>query len=168
VLRVEPVSSTHDRTGFDCGNPSLNTFLKTTARQHGEKGVSRTFVLVDSDAPSMIIGFFTLTLCEVEAESLPAAQETRYPQHRLPAVRLVRLGVANFHKKKGYGGMLVAEAVSRTLIVAAQAGSVGLFVDAKDGDAIAFYQHFGFVHIPGRPNQLFLPLKTLRASQSST
>ena len=64
--------------------------------------------------------------------------------------------------------MLVAEAVSRTLIVADQAGSVGLFVDAKDRDAIAFYEHFGFVHIPDRPSQLFLPIKTLRASQSGT
>jgi hypothetical protein len=62
---------------------------------------------------------------------------------------------------------LLAEAVSRTLIIADHAGSIGLFVDAKSRDAADFYKHFGFVHLPGQHNKLFLPLKTLRAAQAN-
>jgi GNAT superfamily N-acetyltransferase len=167
VLRVELLSRAHDRTGFNCGTPALNLFLRTIARQHGEKGVSRTLVLVDSDKPADIIGFFTLTLCEVEAASLSFSKESHYPQHKLPAVRLARLAVSKTYQNKGNGGILLAEAVSRTLIIADHAGSIGLFVDAKSRDAADFYKHFGFVHLPGQHNKLFLPLKTLRAAQAN-
>ncbi len=44
----------HDRAGFDCGVPGLNTFLKATARQHGKKGISRTFVLTDG-SPTILV-----------------------------------------------------------------------------------------------------------------
>ena len=65
MLRIEPLSRRHDRTCFNCGNPALNNYLQKTALQHIEKGISRTFVLIDTDAPMKISGFFTLAGCEV-------------------------------------------------------------------------------------------------------
>ena len=49
MLKIEPLTRGHDREAFDCGNNELNQnqYLKKTARQHTEKGISRTFVLVD-------------------------------------------------------------------------------------------------------------------------
>jgi len=46
--------------------------LKQTARQHAERGISRSFVLVDEDAavPNPILGFFLLNICLIESESL--------------------------------------------------------------------------------------------------
>ena len=122
----------HDRSRFDCGVPELNSFLRVTARQHGDKGISRTFVLSDQEKPSAIIGYFTLTLCEVRTEHLPAAYAKKYPQHGLPAVRLARLAVSGKNQRKGYGGLLLSEAIHRTLLIAEQAGLIGLFADAKD------------------------------------
>jgi len=49
MLRVEPLSRLHDRKSFDCGQPALNDYLQKTALQHIEKGISRTFVLIDTD-----------------------------------------------------------------------------------------------------------------------
>jgi hypothetical protein len=45
---------------------------------------------------------------------------------------------------KGYGKMLIAAALRKFLIIHEQAGSIGLFVDAKDQAAASYYSRFGF------------------------
>jgi len=152
----------HDRSRFDCGVPELNSFLKATARQHSDKGISRTFVLSEQERPATIFGYFTLTLCEVRTGHLPSAYAKKYPQHGLPAVRLARLAVSVKYQGKGFGGLLLAEAIHRTVLIAEQAGLIGLFVDAQDERAHQFYERYGFVSLPGHALQLFLPLETLR------
>lgn len=163
MLQIVPLSSDHDRTGFSCGVPELETFIKAVARQHAVKGISRTFVLSDSQHPKVVLGFFTLSLCEVRAEDLPEARAKLYPSHALPAVLLARLAVARSRQGKGFGKLLLAEAIHRTILIAEQAGLVGLFVDAKDAGARSFYEHFGFVGLSDQPARLFLPVQTLRA-----
>jgi GNAT superfamily N-acetyltransferase len=162
VPEIVSLSRNHDRAGFDCGVPELNSFLKATARQHSDKGISRTFVLSEHERPAVIFGYFTLTLCEVRTEDLPAAYAKKYPQHGLPAVRLARLAVSRKYQRKGYGGLLLAEAVYRTVLIAEQAGVIGMFVDAKEERAYKFYERYGFVSLPGHASQLFLPIETLR------
>lgn len=164
MLKIAPLSREHDRASFYCGVAELNAFLKATARQHGEKGLSRTFVLTESDTTSVIFGFFTLALCEITAEHLPTSYSAKYPKHSLPAVRLARLAVSLRHQGKGYGSFLIAEAVHRTVLIANQAGSIGLFVDAKNDNARDFYMRYGFISLPGQDKTLFLPLKTLRSA----
>jgi GNAT superfamily N-acetyltransferase len=161
VPEIVPLDRSHYRTVFDCGVPELNTFLKATARQHGQKGISRTFVLTDGSPH--LLGFFTLTVCEVAAECLPPAHACAYPSHALPAVRLARLAVSRKHQGHGFGHILLAEAVYRTAVIAEQAGVIGLFVDAKDNKARSFYERYGFLAIPNHPLQLFLPIATIRS-----
>lgn len=69
MAEFQALSRKHDRAAFDCGSEPLNSFLKTTARQHQDRGISRTFVLIDpmSAAPLRILGYFTLSACEGEA-----------------------------------------------------------------------------------------------------
>ncbi|MBI5142023.1 MAG: GNAT family N-acetyltransferase [Nitrospirae bacterium] len=152
----------HDRNGFDCGVPALNEFLRTIARQHSSKGISRTFVLT-AGTPAML-GFYTLTLCELSVEQLPDDYARKYPLHGLPAVRLARLAVSRKEQGKGYGKLLLADAVHRTSLIAGHAGVIGLFVDAKDDEAGRFYEQFGFLAIPDHPLQLFLPISTVQAA----
>jgi len=162
VPEIVTLERSHNRGGFDCGVPELNAFLKATARQHAQKGISRTFVLTDG-SPA-ILGFFTLTLCELHSEQLPSSQARKYPLHGLPAVRLARLAISRKEQKKGYGELLLAEAVHRTALIAEQAGVIGLFVDAKNETARRFYERYGFMAIPEHPLQLFLPIETIRAA----
>jgi GNAT superfamily N-acetyltransferase len=158
---IVPLDRGHDRSGFDCGVPELNTFLRTTARQHAQKGISRTFVL--TDGTPVIHGFFTLILCEIIPKSLPAVYARKFPSHSLPAVRLARLAVSRKYQGKRFGELLLAEAIHRTALVAEQAGVIGLFVDAKDDAARRFYKRYGFMAIPEHPLQLFLPIDTIRS-----
>lgn len=160
---IVPLDKNHDRSGFDCGVPELNTFLKSTARQHGKKGISRTFVLTDG-AP-VILGYFTLTLCEVESTLLTATLADKYPTHPLPAVRLARLAVSRKSQGNGLGELLLSEAIYRTALIAEQAGVIGLFVDAKNDSAQRFYLYYGFLPIPEQPLKLFLPVETILSTQ---
>jgi hypothetical protein len=72
VYRIELLSQVHDREGFDCGCEPLNSYFQHTARQHTERGISRTFVLVEEDAdePKPVLGFFTLNICQIRADEL--------------------------------------------------------------------------------------------------
>ena len=163
MLIIRSLDASHNRAGFDCGTDLLNDFLCKTARQHKEKGLSNTFVLLDENDPANILGFFTLSFLEIDLSSLPPEQARRLPKtSRLPAAKLARLAVDRRCQGKGYGAILLADAVKRIVATVKESGGiVGLFVDAKDEKAGQFYLHFGFIALQDSPLSLFLPLRTL-------
>jgi len=159
-LKIETLSRSHNRAAFNCGNQELNQYLRNTARQHTEKGISRTFVLLDDSNPSEILGFFTLTACEIHVEKLPRKYAKKYPA-KAPAAKLARLAVTKKLQKKGLGSHMMINAIERILKVSEHLGIIGFFVDAKNAEAKAFYEQFGFLPLPDNPLELFLPLATL-------
>ncbi len=163
---IEPLNKSHDREQFDCGVEVLNQFLRSTARQHIQKGISRTFVLSEQDFPH-VIGFFTLTICEVRSEKLPSAIAKKYPA-QVPGVKLARLAVAKQWQRQGIGEILMVEAMQRALLVADTAGGIGLFVDAKDEAAQSYYARYGFIILEDNPLAMFLPLSVLRTLNLAT
>lgn len=161
MLRIETVSRDHNRSGFDCGNDALNQYLKKIARQHLNKGISRTFVLVDDNMPTEVLGFFTLVSCEIFVDKLPRKYAKKYPS-KAPAAKLARLAVAKDRQRQGLGTHMMINAVERVIRVSQDLGIIGFFVDAKDNKAKAYYEQFGFIQLPDNPLELFLPLATLR------
>lgn len=163
MLRVELLDATHDRGGFDCGVEPLNRYLQQIARQHIVKGISKTFVLVDEHAaaPKPVLGFFTISLCQVLGQQVPAKWARKLPE-QIPAMRLGRLAVAQTQQGAGYGRTLLVDALHRIARVADLAGGIGLFVDAKDEAAAAFYARFGFEPTPSGPLTLFMSTETIR------
>jgi GNAT superfamily N-acetyltransferase len=163
VLKVELLDATHDRGRFDCGVEPLNRYFQQIARQHMAKGISKTFVLLDEHAvaPKPVLGYFTLSLCQVLGQELPEKWAKKLPE-QIPAMRLGRLAVTQAHQGMGFGQALLVEALQRTARVADLAGGIGLFVDAKDETAAAFYARFGFEPTPARPLTLFMPAETIR------
>jgi hypothetical protein len=160
-LKIEPISRSHNRRGFDCGSLDLNQYLQNTARQQSEKGISRTFVLVEANNPGEILGFFTLTACEILVEKLPPRFVKKYSM-RASAAKLARLAVARLRQKQGLGAFMTLNAMERVLLIAEHMGIIGFFVDAKDEGAAGFYRHFGFIPLPDNPLELFLPIATIR------
>jgi len=163
VLKVELLDATHDRSGFDCGVEPLNRYLQQIARQHIVKGISKTFVLVDEHAapPKPVLGFFTISLCHVLGQQVPEKWAKKLPE-QIPAMRLGRLAVTRTQQGAGFGKTLLVEALNRVARVAKIAGGIGLFVDAKDEVAAAFYARFGFEPTPSGPLTLFMPTETIR------
>lgn len=166
--KIELLAKSHDRDGFDCGSEPLNLFLKQTARQHAERGISRTFVLVNETtaAPKPILGFFSLNICQIKSESLSAQEAKRLPRD-VAGVRLGRLAVAKAHQRQGIGKTLLVAAMEKFIEIFNSAGGIGLFVDAKDQDAKRYYEQFGFVSLASNELELFLPVKTLQETLGS-
>lgn len=162
-LIIELLTRSHDRRGFDCGNTDLNRYLLQTARQHIDKGISRTFVLVDDEDPSQILGFYTLAFCEIFINKLPVKWAKKLPE-RPPATKLARLAVVKHMQQKGLGTHMMIDAMDKVLKVSEHIGIIGFFVDAKNDEAASFYSQFGFIPLPDSPLELFLPIETLRQS----
>ena len=88
-MQILSLTGAHDRHDFDCGRPELNDWLRQIARQHADKGLSRTFVAIQEEAPERICGYYALTLAEIEQRQLPEALRKKLP-HRIPGIRLGR------------------------------------------------------------------------------
>jgi ribosomal protein S18 acetylase RimI-like enzyme len=163
VHKIELLAKTHDRDGFDCGSEPLNLFLKQTARQHAERGISRTFVLVDEavPVPKPIVGFFSLNICQIKSESLTPQEAKKLPRE-VAGVRLGRLAVAKANQRQSIGKALLVAAMGKFIEIFNTAGGIGLFVDAKDQEAKRYYEQFGFVSLPSNELELFLPVKTIQ------
>ena len=166
--KIELLAKSHDRDEFDCGSEPLNLFLKQTARQHAERGISRTFVLVDeaATAPKPILGFFSLNICQIKSESLTPAEAKKLPRD-VSGVRLGRLAVSLTHQRQGIGKTLLVAAMGKFIEIFNSAGGIGLFVDAKDQDAKRYYEQFGFVPMPSNELELFLPVRTIQEAIAS-
>lgn len=161
MLKIECLGPGHDREGFDCGSAELNDYLKKTARQHLEKGLSKTFVLMNDGEPERILGFLTLAVCEVQAQTLPPKLVRKYPQ-LVPAAKLARLAVAKDRQREGLGKLMMVHALQQAIRVSDSMGIIGFFVDAKNEDARRYYEQYGFMALPDNRLKLFLPLATLK------
>jgi len=157
-MQVQALAGDHDRQGFDCGRQELNNWLRQVARQHQDKGLSKIFVAVREEAPDRICGYYALTLAELENRHLPEVWRRKLPR-RIPGVRLGRLAVDRQYQGKGLGELLLVDALTRAQRIYAEAGGIGLFVDALDEQAAGYYLNFGFEASPDNPLLLFLPVK---------
>ena len=164
MYKIELLSRAHDREGFDCGSEPLNAYFRQTARQHTERGISRTFVLVEEGAThehKPVLGFFTLNICQIRAEQLSPELARKLPREAA-GIKLGRLAISADRQRQGLGRMLLVAAMTKVIEVFESAGGIGLFVDAKDEAAKAYYERFGFIALPDNSLQLFLPLATLK------
>lgn len=161
MKRIELLDKSHNRTEFDCGNHALNQYLQQTARQHTQRGISRTFVLIDSSQATTIIGYFTLSICEIRSVKLPPNIAKKYPQ-TIAGIKLARLAVNKTYQRQGIGEILMIDAMKKAVNIAGLAGVIGLFVDAKDETAKNYYARYGFISLEDNDLSMFLPLPTIR------
>ena len=64
------------------------------------------------------------------------------------------------------GETLLVDAFRRVLSGASALGCYGVIVDAKDSDALAFYQPYGFEPLPPDwyPRRMFIAIDTVRSA----
>jgi predicted N-acetyltransferase YhbS len=158
-MEIHSLQSHHDTKSFSCGNDALDTWFRNIAIQHIRKGISRSYVAVEPDDPKQVLGFYSLTVGEAESGKLPATIAKKLP-NKIPVVLLGRLAVATHAQSKGIGGILLVDALRRTVRVASEIGISAILVDAKDMKAASFYEHFGFQMLPDSQQRLVLPIKT--------
>ncbi|TLS72802.1 GNAT family N-acetyltransferase [Mariprofundus erugo] len=160
---IEPLSRCHNRRGFQCGVGELDYFLGKVAMQHADKGISRTFVMVPEENRTIIIGFYTLTVCEVKFDQFASDDSKPLPKnHPIPAAKLARLAVARDFRGQHFGTKLLIHAMESFLQAQSVVGMSALFVNAKDDQAACFYRKYGFSPCSDDPLCLYLPTDTIR------
>ncbi len=159
---LEPLHKRHNRRGFNSGRLELDMYLGKTAMQHIDKNISKTFVLVEDENPTVIIGYYTLAPCVIEAETLPAEQIKKLPKHGLIGAKVGRLAVAEPYQGQGYGKFLLISAMEKFIFIADNLGLVALFVDAKNEHVACFYKKIGFEICCDDPLHLFMPTKKIK------
>jgi GNAT superfamily N-acetyltransferase len=165
-FRIEPLSSTHDRTRFVSGSAPLDRYLREQASQDIKRRIATCFVAVNVETQE-IAGFYTLTATSVAIDALAPDITRRLPRYPLvPAALLGRLAVSQNFQGRGLGAALLADALLRT--ARAEVGVFAMLVDAKDEAAQRFYEKHGFTLLPGEARRLVLPIATaVRAIEGS-
>jgi GNAT superfamily N-acetyltransferase len=155
-FRIEPLSRDHDRPGFVSGSHALDRYFREQASQDIKRRIATCFVAVSVTARE-VAGYYTLTAASVALDALAPEIAKRLPRHPVvPAVLLGRLAVARHYQGQGLGGILLADALTRT--ARAELGVFAMVVDAKDNAAQRFYEHYGFTLLPGEMRRLCLPI----------
>lgn len=149
-------SKIHDCAAFDCGTPELNDYLRRRATQDRRRNFTQVYVLVDTDAPSQVLGYYTLSAAQVDTAQISEKERRRLPRYPIPCFRMGRFAVQQNIQGRGLGKQILGCAVDRCLRVREEVAANALIVDAKDADARSFYEHFGFVPFADRPLSLYL------------
>ncbi len=150
----------HILENFDCGNDTLNAWLKRRASKNESSGASRTYVVCHQDH---VIAYDTLATGAVHCRQAPGRIRRNMPDP-IPVMVLGRLAVHLDWQKKGLGGDLLADAVKRTLQAAEIAGIRAFVVHALSEEAKQFYERFGFQPSPTDPMDLLITLKDAQAN----
>jgi GNAT superfamily N-acetyltransferase len=153
----EPLRADHDLSHFECGEPSLNDWLKRRALANQLNGASRTFVVLDEE--QNVVGYYALAAGAVSHENATGGVRRNMPDP-VPVLVLGRLAVAHRAQGRRGGAALLQDAVLRAMAVAENAGVRALLVHALNDRAKAFYEHYGFLSSPIDPMTLMLRLQS--------
>jgi GNAT superfamily N-acetyltransferase len=151
ISNPEPLAAGHDLSGFSCGKPALDRWLKTRALSNQEKGFTAVIVVHEANR---VIGFYGLAPTAVVPSTLPRSIRTRQPPDPVPCLLLGQLATDLNWIGKGVGTGLLKHALQRCVAAAQLVGGRALLVNAVDADAADFWRRRGF--IPSKDDPLLL------------
>jgi len=162
---VELDKSLHDRSTFDCGEPELNTFIKTQAMKHMAAGISRTLLLPSTtplgDGTLPIRAFYTISVSAISKKSLPPDQARKLPHYPIPVFVLAQLAVHHSYQTKGLGKITLITALKHFVAIQAHMKAYAIVVDCLNQHSEKFYSKYGFekLCIHNDRVRMFLPMK---------
>ncbi|MDP1932075.1 MAG: GNAT family N-acetyltransferase [Gammaproteobacteria bacterium] len=153
----QPLAATHKVDEFECGEPTLDEWLKRRAMINQLSGGSRTFVVGDQN--SSVYGYYSMAAGAV-SHQMATGQVRRNMPDPVPVMVLARLAVDLRAQGIKLGASLLQDAVNRAVVVSRNAGVRALLVHALHDRAREFYEHYGFQPSPSHPMTLMLRLTT--------
>ncbi|MGX5849427.1 GNAT family N-acetyltransferase [Mesorhizobium sp. PL10] len=157
----ELLTAAHDVSGFSCGKPSLDHWLKTRALSNQEKGF--TVVLVVHEA-GRVAGYYGLAPTAVVPSMLPRSIRTGQPPDPVPCLLLGQLATDIGRAGLGIGTGLLKHALQRCVQASELIGGRALMVNAVDAEAAQFWQRRGFLPTRDDPLVLFRSIAAIAAS----
>lgn len=157
----EPITASHDVSGFSCGKPVLDRWLKTRALSNQEKGFTAVIVVHDDNR---VVGYYGLAPTAVLPNHLPRAIRTGQPPDPVPCLLLGQLAIDERWIGQGIGTGLVKHALQRCVAAASLIGGRALIVNAVDSEAAFFWRRRGFIASKDDPLILFRSMSDITAS----
>ncbi len=156
-MAINSLDETHNCAPFDCGEETLNHYLKTYALIHSKSGFGRTFVGIE-DTPR-VFGYHTIAPSAVNPGVLPEYVPKYYPT---PVILLGRLAVDRERQGTGLGKDLLIDSLKRARELADLGGGYAVYVEALNERARDFYLRFGFKQCTDNELHLYLRMKAIR------
>ena len=158
ISAPQALADHHLVDAFECGEPSLDDWLKRRATGNQASGASRTYVVCVDEA---VVGYCCLAAGALGHADASGALRRNRPDP-IPVMVLGRLAIHKEHHQAGLGTALLRDALRRTLQAAGIAGVAALLVHAISEDAKRFYKSRGFVESPVKPMTMCLILESAR------
>jgi GNAT superfamily N-acetyltransferase len=157
-----PITADDLVTDFDCGEPSLDDWLRRRALVNQTSGASRCFV---TSRDGRVVGYYALATGVVQRADASRRIARNMPEP-MPVILLGRLAVDRKEQGHSLGSHLLRDAIARTVQVAEIVGVRALLVHALNERARDFYLHHDFEPSPTDPLHLMLPMTDARATVS--
>lgn len=153
----------YDIGEFDCGEETLNTFLKDHLKRQHDGQILKGYVLVTKAQKPKLLGYYTLSGSCFERKMLPSkTQQRKIPYQNAPSITLGRLAIDKSIQGQGWGELLVTHAMNVVWDASKAVGIYGLFVEALNDKAKRFYTRLDFIQLVGENNNLlFYPTKSI-------
>ena len=163
----EQLREGHRVSAFRCGNADLDRWLVESAASAGRRDYSRTYVWVGASSGTRgfgtsggpaaadaglgeelgeVVAYFTLSGFAIARGDVPG-RLSRGEYRVIPALLLGKLALDQSLHKRGYGRILLADAVVEAVRASRLAAARYLVVDAVDPHAAEFYGQFGFASV---------------------
>ncbi len=146
-MKIEIVEPTHLRSHFSCGETSLDLYLQKQAIKEIRRQHSFTYVLNNKE--KMIAGYYTLSSITVEVANYSFVS----------GVIISRLAVDQQYQKKGYGEMMLVDALHRIYDSNQEKNPFTIIANVINKNAIQFYKKYGFTSFIHQEDMLYLPMK---------
>ncbi len=148
----EKLSTSHDLSQFQCGEPELDDWLKRRAHHNEESGASRTYVVC---AGRKVVGYYALAAGAAAHTNAPSRVKRNMP-NPVPVMIIGRLAIDSGYQGRGIGSALLRDAILRTAQAAEIAGIRAILVHAISESAKRFYEKSGFIPSPVDPMTLMI------------
>lgn len=170
-MEIRALRPNDDRASFHSGDEALDRFFHHFAGQNQFRHyIGVTYVAADG---ADLLGFATVAPAQLAPEELSVALRKKFPNYRLPVLRLGRLAVDQRVRGRGLGKLLVKFVCQLGLKMADEFGCAGIVVDAKPA-AVDFYAKLGFVPVDAVEGQsdarprltaMFLAMRAIKTAR---
>ncbi len=117
--------------------------------------------MVDSHTCT-VVGYYTLSATSILLADLPDETARKLPKYpHVPATLLGRLAIDSRCQGRGYGELMIIDALRRALQATTEVASYAVVVDVINEHTRSFYEHYEFCTFADRKLRLFLPMKTI-------
>jgi GNAT superfamily N-acetyltransferase len=115
------------------------------------------------DGSRNLLGYYTLSAYTVQLGELPEKLSKKLPRYPLlPATLLGRLAIDGRSQGRGFGSLLLMDALYRCWESSSQVASVAVVAESYDDKAKQFYLRHDFQPLRDHPLRVCLPMGYLK------